>query len=289
MTISLKKFINYTNSVYDIGVKFKGLKRKNSDSKTKPSTVAKTTMASFLCGYKSINALKEINQNKQLDLRMLYHCGEYVPQTHGLRDCIIDTDYSQLLLINNSVIEKAKENRVFNKNTVDGLRVMAWDGVELNETTKNIEGLPEREYDTDNIRKYNKFLVGMNVGERANILVISKQHMETEKITTKRGNERAKTEGETKTFERAWKESEKLIGGVIDVHVFDALYLNQNITNLINNAGRHFVIRLKDKNRNIYKDAKGLFENQEASKKYEIVKKNYNTRHKIFKRGQKKR
>lgn len=149
---------------------------------------------------------------------------------------------------------------------------MAWDGVELNETIKKIEGLPEREYEEQNeIRKYIKYLCGMNVGPKANIVVTSKQLLEVDKITTKSGKERAKTIGETRAFEEQWAESEKLIGGVIDVHVFDALYLNQNVTNLINEANRYFVIRLKDETRDIYKDVKGLFENRNADMKYEMV------------------
>ena len=154
---------------------------------------------------------------------------------------------------------------------IDGLCAMAWDGVELSETNKDIDGLPEREYEENDIRKYVKYVVGMQIGERANLVVTSKQLLETEKVTTKRGNERAKTEGETKAFESMWKDTEKLIGGVIDVHVFDALYLNQNITNLINDTGRYFVMRLKDEKREIYKDAKGLFESREQDYEYEII------------------
>ena len=102
-------------------------------------------------------------------------------------------------------------------------------------------------------------------------MVASKQLLEKEKILTPTGKERAKTIGETKAFEQMWEETEKTIGSVADVHVFDALYLNQNVTNLINKAGKYFVIRLKDETREIYQDAKGLFESREADNKYEIV------------------
>ena len=228
-------------------------------------------MALHLCGHKSINSLENSLQNKKLDLRMLFRKGEYVPKTHGFRDGLIDTNCDQIMNINNSIIKKAKENRIFHKNRVDGLCVTAWDGVEFNETKKDINGLPEREHSTGEIKKYIKYLVGMNVGEKGNIILTTKQLTETERITTKRGNERAKTEGETKAFEKAWKESEKLIGGVIDVHVFDALFFNQNVTNHVNDAERFFVIRLKDETRDIYKDAKGLFENRKSDYEYEIV------------------
>lgn len=270
--ISLKKFFTYTSSVYDIEEKFKGLKRENLRAKTEAYTTAKTIFASMLCGHGSINTLNNVNKDRRTKLKMLYKQGEYVPKMHGLRDAIKDTDCHQIEEINKSVIKIAKENKVFRKNKIDGLTVMAWDGVELNETNKNIEGLPEREYeDIGEIRKYIKYTCGMNVGPLANIMAISKQHLETEKIKTRSGKERSKTIGETTMFQNLWKESEKQIGGVIDVHVFDALYLNQNVMNLINKAGKYFVIRLKDEKREIYEDSEGLFKSRSADTKYEIV------------------
>lgn len=243
--------------------------------------------AAMLCEHKSMNMLNEMNKNKKLNFKMVYAKNESIPKTHGMRDCIIDTDYNQIETINRSVIEKAKTNKIFRKNTVDGLCVMAWDGVELGETTKDIEGLPEREYE-DGIRKYIKYLVGMNVGEKANIIVNSTQLLETEKVTTKKGNERAKTIGETTAFENIWKDTEKLIGRVVDVHVFDALFLNKNITNLINKAGKKFVIRLKDERRDIYQNAKGLFENRDADYKYELVEISTTKKIKYSKKAKKK-
>lgn len=270
--ISLKKLFTYTSSVYDIDGNFKGVKRENCKSKVKASTISKMMFASMMCGHSSINELNHINKNRTTRFNMLYNRREYIPRTHGLRDAIKDIDYHQIERINQSVIQKAKENKVFRKNRVDGLTVMAWDGVELSETKKNIEGLPEREYeDIGEIRKYIKYTCGMNVGPLANIMVISKQHLETEKVKTKSGKERSKTVGETTMFQNLWEESEKLIGGVIDVHVFDALYLNQNVMNLINESGKYFVIRLKDEKREIYEDSEGLFNNRCADKRYEIV------------------
>lgn len=268
--ISLKKLIIYNNSVYDINEKFKGLQRENSKAKTKASTVAKTMLASMMCGHTSINELININKCKKTQFKMLYKQGEYIPKMHGLRDCIMDTDYKQIEEINNKVIEKIKENKVIRNNKVDGLVVVAWDGVDLNETTKDIKGLPEKEYDKE-IRKYIKYECAMNIGEKANIILNIKPFEEVDKVTSKTGKERAKTIGETKAFERMFEETERKAGGCIDVHVMDALYLDQYVTNRINDKGKYFVIRLKDETRDIYQDAKGLFEAREADKKYEII------------------
>ena len=233
--------------------------------------MAKLVFASLNCGYGSINQIKNSNKHNELKLKALFKKNEYIPLTHGIRDCIIDTDYKQIEKINHEIILKAKENKFFRKNTIDGLTVMAWDGVEINETKKNIEKLPEREHSDGKIKKYVKFVVGMNIGEKGNIVVAAQQLEEVEKITTPTGKERAKTIGETKVFKNLWKPVQDLIGRVIDVHVFDALYLREEVTNLINKAGQYFVIRLKDETRHIYQDAKGLFENRKADLEYEIV------------------
>ncbi len=268
--VSLKKLFTYTSSVYDIDGNFKGVNRKNFRAKTKASTVAKSIFSSIMCGYGSINELINVNKHKSTRLNTLYRKCEYVPKMHGLRDCIMDTNYKQIEEMNHSVVKKLKENKVFRNNKVDGLTVMAWDGVDLNETKKNIVGLPEKEYEEE-IRKYIKYLFAMNVGPNANILANAKILVETGKTITKRGKERAKAIGETKLFEEMWEETENLTGRQIDVHVFDALYLNQSVMNLVNEAGKKFVIRLKNEKLNIYKDAEGLFSKREADEKYEII------------------
>ena len=41
------------------------------------------------------------------------------------------------------------------------------------------------------------------------------------------------------------------------MHVLDALYLNANVMNCINDDKQFFVIRMEDKTKHIYKDVKG--------------------------------
>lgn len=267
--ISLKRFLNYISSIYEIDSYFNGINRKKKNCKVKAPTVAKEMFASMLCSHKSIKECVDTNKTKSTRFTYLFSPRERIPGMHGLRECVMDTDYKQIEVINKHVIQKCKKNKIFEKNKIDGLRVCAWDGVELNETEKNIEGLPEREREIG-IKKYIKYQMAMNVGERGNLFLGVKQLLEKEKITTKTGKKRAKTIGETKAFEEMWKSCEEEIG-TIDVHVFDALYFNQNVTNLINDAEKYFVIRMTDESRNIYKDARGLFEKSEPTREYEVV------------------
>ncbi len=191
--ISLKNFITYTTSVYNIAEKFNRLERKNLKTfgkgvhtKTKASTGAKMMMLGCLCHHSSIKELNDTTHDKHTSLKNFFNKKEYIPKTHGLRDCIEDTDYKQLIDINNDIINKAKENKFFKKNLVDGLSVCAWDGVELCETEKEIDNLPEREHENGEIKKYIKYLCAMNIGSRANIMVMAKQMTEKKNFNKKR-------------------------------------------------------------------------------------------------------
>lgn len=276
--ISLKKFFTYTYSVYNIGDKFNSLERISTKNlkigarpKTKASTGAKMMMIGCLCHHNSINELNDTTHDKHTSLKNFFNKREYIPKTHALRDCIIETDYNQLVNINNHIINKAKENKFFKKNLVDGLSVCAWDGVELCETGKEINNLPEREHENGEIKKYIKYLCAMNIGERANIMVATKQMTEKEKVLTKKGKEKAKTFGETTAMLEMIPIVEDKIGRFIDVNVMDALYFNKNIMSAINKKNQYFVIRMKDDTKLIYKDAKGLFEKSKPTKEYEII------------------
>ena len=276
--INLKKFLTYTYSVYNIGDKFNSLERistkklkNNAQPKTIAATGAKMMMLGCLCHHNSLNELIDTTHDEHTSLKNFFTKGEYIPKTHALRDCVIETDYKQLVNINDCIINKAKENKFFKKNLVDGLCVCAWDGVELCETEKEINNLPERERENGDIKKYIKYLCAMNIGERANIMIATKQMTEKEKVLTKSGKEKAKTFGETTAMLDMLPIVENKIGRVIDVHVMDALFLNKNIMNYINDKEQYFVIRMEDKTKSIYKDAKGLFEKSKEKTKYEIV------------------
>ena len=273
--ISLTKLFTYNNSVYNIGEKFNSLERKsakiNSEYKTEAVTGAKLIMVGLLCNHKSINEIIITAHNKQTSFTNLFTKREYVPKMHGFRDCIINTDYKQIEKINYSVIEKAKENKIFSKNRVDGLTVIAHDGVEMTETNKNIDNLPEREHKDGEIKKYIKYLCTMNVGPKANIMISSKQLTEREKVTTESGKKKAKTIGETTALIESLPTLDKLIGRCVDVHVMDALFLNVKVMNEIKKRNQYFVIRIEDDTKNIYKDAEGIFKNRKSDESYEIV------------------
>ena len=196
----------------------------NSKYKTEAVTGAKLMMAGLLSHHKSINELIVTTHNKHTSFANLFDKREYVPKMHGFRDCIINTDYKQIEKINYSVIEKAKENKIFTKNRVDGLTVVAHDGVEMTETNKDIDNLPEREHKNGEVKKYIKYLCTMNVGTKANIIISTKQLTEREMVITETGRKKAKTIGETTALIEILPILDKIIGRCVDVNVMDALF-----------------------------------------------------------------
>ena len=77
--ISLKNFLTYTYSVYDVGEKINKLKRISNRNlkvgarpKTKASTGAKMIMLSCLCNHNSINELNVTTHGKNTSLKNFF-------------------------------------------------------------------------------------------------------------------------------------------------------------------------------------------------------------------------
>ena len=136
----------------------------------------------------------------------------------------------------------------------------------------------------------------MNVGPIANLVLMTKQMTEREKVLTESGKKKAKTFGETTAYLEMLPSLNRLVGRNIDVNVFDALYLNANVMHQIDKQNQYFVIRMEDKTKHIYKDAKGLFEKSKPIEEYELieitkkikVKYNKEAKHKDFEKEKRK-
>ena len=216
------------------------------------------------------------------NLKNIYAPNEIVGKTHGLRDCLMDTPYEQLKNINTEVIKKLKENKYFRKNQIDGLTVIAADGVEEFETNKDIKGLPERKHKNEKVSKYYKTLGIMSVGKDKQIMLgleelqskeskkinekIEKEN-EGKRVSEESVNEKIKAEGEITVLKRMIPQIEKTIGRTFDVIVLDALFANAPVLNTIKENRLDAVIRFKEERRDIYKDAMGMFEKREADMK----------------------
>lgn len=300
--IKLANLLTYANNVYQIGEKINSLERKNANSKIKASTGVKTVFAGIMCQNRSINEMMETVHTVG-NLKHIYAPNEIIGKTHGLRDCLIDTPSEQVKRINEDLIKKVKENKYFRKNEIDGLSVIAADGVEEFETNKEIEGLPERKHKNERVTKYYKTLGIMSIGENKQIMLgleelqakeseeINKKIEEEKKgkrITEERIKEKIKAEGEVTVLKRMIPKIEKRIGRTFDVIVLDALFANAPVLNSIKENGLDAVIRFKEERREIYKDAMGMFEKRGPDLEFEIIEKRQKVKTKYSKESHKK-
>lgn len=297
---NFKNILTYANSVYQIFKQINSFERKNLKTDIKAPTAIKSIFVGVMCQNSSINEIMETTHEVET-FKKIYSPKEKIPKTHGLRDCLIDTPYQQMRQVNKNFIQTLKDNKVFRKNDIDGLGVLAIDATEVFETNKYIKGLPERNHKDGRKSCYHKTFGIMQIGEKNQIMIrmeelkateveeikerlVNEEGLEIDKIT----DTRMKSEGEITVLKRVFPEIEKEIGMVIDVIVGDALFSNAPVLNFIKSFGKDAVTRFKDERREIYKDAEGLFKNREPELNMELVEITTTIKTKYSKKSKKK-
>lgn len=262
------KIINFINKEYHILKQINSVSReKNKKIKIKGSTTAKMLFVGLFCREKSINQIIE-KVHKRKKYKNFFAKEEKTPKMHGFRDGIKDINLEEVKKINRNIIKKAKENKIYRQGTIDNLVVVAIDGVETFGSYKkdwknsfkckiknqkyinNKKEIVEEEYH----KQIDVF--ARIVGKRPGIL------LDYEKVTCN-GNE-GKQEYEPNVAIKLIEKLRKQYGTGIDVIVGDAIYLNEKIIKTVKRERYVGVFRLKENNKKIYEDAKGLFKIQKA-------------------------
>lgn len=268
--MNLTNLLDYSNSVYDFSKEINTIKRKNVKAVTKPSTALKIlTMITFTKS-PSINLfMKGVHESHTNRLKNIFSKNEFVPKTHALRDCVDDIDYKDIQKVHYNMIHKLKNNKFFVNHNYRGSNVMIVDGIEPFETHKNIEGLHYRKHKNDLDGYYYKALGLMYMTDEVDVMLDLMPFEKHEILTDTEHSEKVKSEGEITVFKKIIP---KLKEYNIDICVGDAMFLNAPCLNALKNQKIDMIVRLKDKSRNIYKDASKLFENTNPCEEYEVVK-----------------
>lgn len=265
------KIFNFINKTYHINKKLASVSReKNKKIKIKGSTIAKLLFVGMLNREKSINQIMEKTHNRR-KYKNIFSQKEVIPKMHGFREGIKDLKVEELLEINKSIIRKTKENKVYRAGTVENLVVVGIDGTEcfgsykkdwsnsyktIKKNQKIIEGkkqIVEEEYH----KQINVF--AQIVGKRPGVI------LGYEKITCN-GNE-GKQEYEPNVAIRLIQNLKKIYGRGIDVIVGDAIYLKENVIEELKKEGYKGIIRLKNNQKGLIKDAEGVFKLEKGKKK----------------------
>ena len=186
-----------------------------------------------------------------------------IPKAHGFIDGIKDLNVSNIKLINKNIIKKAKENKLYRNGTIDNLLVVGIDGTEAfgsykrkwkncyNKKIRNKKFINGKEQVVEEEYHEQISIFARIVGKRPGII------LGYEKVTSN-GN-KGKQEFEPNVGIKLIKKLKHIYGNGIDVIVGDAIYLRESVIKAIVDEGYQGVFRLRDNNKLLLENAKGLF------------------------------
>ena len=263
----LKQMLTYFSKVYHLGEKINTLKDKRIKSSIKVSTISFITLFGFMLQIKSFNRLEHWLERGKFN--KLLPKKTKMPRIDAVRRCLSDFDMEGLNNIHNHIIKTAIKNKVFRNGTVDNLKVVAIDGVELFESTKKCcDDCLTRIDKSGTIHYFHRSVVCATVGSDPHII------LGQEMLEPKRDGSN-KDEGEITGGKRLIKKLYKQYHHFADIIVADALYCKSTWIKEVLSIGMNAVVRVKDERLHIVKDALALFKCREADKVW-IVKKNCN-------------
>ena len=264
----LKQLLTYINKVYDIGEKINTLKDKKVKSPVKISTITFVVLFGFMLQMKSFNRLK--HWLKKGKFKKVLPKKTKMPCIDAVRDCLSDFDLDGLKGIYKHIIKTAIKNKVFRNGTIDKLKVVAIDGVELFESTKKHCDKCLTRVDKNGLTHYfHRAVVCATVGSDPH-LILGQEMLEPKQD----GSD--KDEGEITGGKRLIRRLYKEYHHFADIIVADALYCKSSWIKEVLSIGMDAVVRVKDERLHIVKDALALFKCREADKEWRVNKKSHN-------------
>lgn len=258
----LKQMLTYINKVYDMGEKINTLKDKRIKSPVKISTITFVVLFGFMLQIRSFNRLE--HWLKKGKFKKVVPEKTKMPRIDAVRRCLSDFDLEGLKNIHSEIIKTTIKNKVFRNGTIDGLKVVAIDGVELFESTKKCCNKCLSRVHKNGITHYfHRSVVCSTVGSDPHI-ILGQEMLEPKKDSSD------KDEGEITGAKRLIKNLYKKYHHFTDIIVADALFCKSTWIKEVLSIGMNAVVRVKDERLHIVKDALALFKCREANKEWII-------------------
>ncbi|WP_425446528.1 transposase, partial [Dethiothermospora halolimnae] len=214
----------------------------------------------FMLQIRSFNRLERwIEKGK---FKKLFSRKTKIPHIDTIRRSLIDFDISSLSDMHNHIIKKAIKNKVFRKGTIDGLKVVAIDGVELFDSTKKCCDRCLTRVDKEGVtHHFHRATVCSTIGSDPH-LILGHEMLEPRKDSSE------KDEGEITGAKRLIKKLHRNFNHFADIIMADALYCKVSWINEVKSIGMDAVVRVKDKRLNIVKDALAIFKCRQADEEW---------------------
>jgi len=266
----LKQMLTYFSKVYHLGEKINTLKDKRVKSPVKISTITFVVLFGFMLQIRSFNRLN--HWLKAGKFKKVLPKRTKMPRIDAVRRCLNDFDLDGIKNIHNDMIKTIIKNKVFKNGTLDSLKVVAIDGVELFESTKKCCDSCLTRVDKNGTTHYfHRSVVCATVGSDPHII------LGQEMLEPKRDGS-DKDEGELTGGKRLIRRLYNKYHHFADIIVADALYCKSSWINEVLSIGMDAVVRVKDERLHIVKDALSLFKCREADKNWTVKKKSNNYR-----------
>ncbi len=129
----LRSLLQYLSSVYDIGGKIKKLKDKRVNPKIRTSSIAFTLLIGFMLKIRSFNQLDDWLEHN--DFRRIVLKKMRLPRIDAIKDSLKLIEITDIQTLHHNIIRTSTKNKLVRNGTIDGYKVVAFDGVELFEST----------------------------------------------------------------------------------------------------------------------------------------------------------
>ena len=253
--------LNYVSNVYGLGEKIKALKDARSNTKISTPAIAMVVLIGFMLKIRSFNQLDDWLENG--DLNNLVPKKMRLPRIDAVRDSLKCFDVNGLESMHDSLIRESKNNKLFRDGTIDGYKVVAFDGVELFESTKKSCSSCLTRIINEVPHYFHRSIVAAYVGKDPHI-VLGHEMLKPKKDSSK------KDEGELTGAKRLMEKLYKRHHHFADVVVYDALACNVPWINTVTSYNMDAVVRVKDRRLNIVKNAIGQFKKRAADSVWDL-------------------
>jgi len=202
---------------------------------------------------------------KNNEFSKLFPRGTKLPQVDAIRDTLKVIDINGLKQINQHIVKKAVENKVFENGTLDGYMVAAIDGTKFFGSNKKNCSECLRINKGEKTHSFHSGAVMSTVGIGPKLVIGFEMY--------KPGRDAvAKDEGELSVGKRLITSVMKSHINLIDVVVYDALACNSIWINHCNNLGIDAIARAKNNNNNSFRLARKTVNKTEAVEVWECEK-----------------
>ena len=236
-----EKLVRYMKNVYHIDRGLNKLSDGRVNSTYSTGQVVLPVLFGFLLRMKSLNELNFMIKNHEFS--KLYPRGTKLPQVDTIRDTLKVIDINGLKQINQHIVKKSVENKVFENGTLDGYTVVAVDGTKFFGSNK--KSCPECLKNTkgEKTHCFHSGAVMSTVGIGPKLVIGFEMY--------KPGQDSAsKDEGELNVAKRLISSVVKSHKKLMDVVVYDALACNSSWINHCKSLGIDAIVRAKNNNNN---------------------------------------